>query len=331
MSVLVTGGAGYIGSHVVHRLREAGRSPVVIDSLVTGHRDAVPEGVPFLVADIAERERVGAFVRTHEVDAVMHFAALSQVGESVREPRRYFRANLGATHDLLETVLDHGIRCLVFSSTAAVYGTPRVTPIPEGHPTDPVNPYGVTKLGIERMLLAYDDAYGLRHVALRYFNAAGALAEAGLGERHDPESHLIPLILAKALGAARDLVVHGDDYDTPDGTCVRDYIHVVDLADAHVTALEHLERGGRSETFNLGTGRGHSVREVLDAARRVTGHDIPASVGPRRPGDPPVLVANPSRAESTLGFAARRSSLEEMIGDAWRFHSASAARGAGSR
>jgi len=326
MSVLVTGGAGYIGSHVVHRLLAEGRDPVVIDSLVTGHRDSVPDGVPFLHADVAERGRVGAFIAQHRVGAVLHFAALSQVGESVAEPRRYFQGNTVATLSLLESVLDAGISSFVLSSTAAVYGVPESTPIAETHPTRPISPYGETKLSIERALAAYHQAYGLRYTALRYFNAAGAEPSAGLGERHHPETHLIPLVLRVALGERPEVTLHGDDYDTPDGTCVRDYIHVCDLAEAHVAALDHLGRGGSSGALNLGTGRGYSVHEVVLAARRVTGHPIPVVRGPRRAGDPSVLVANPRLAEERLGFRARRSGLDQIVRDAWEFHRAFAAR-----
>ncbi|MDB4930397.1 MAG: UDP-glucose 4-epimerase [Myxococcaceae bacterium] len=320
MSVLVTGGAGYIGSHVVHRLAALGRAPVVIDSLVTGHRDAVPEGVPFLEADVADRARVAGFIGRHGVRAVLHFAALSQVGESVAAPRAYFQGNLVASLALLETVLDAGVPSFVLSSTAAVYGTPDCTPIPESHPTRPINPYGVTKLAIEHALGAYHAAYGLRYAALRYFNAAGAEPSAGLGERHEPESHLIPLVLRVALGLRPHVTVYGSDYDTPDGTCVRDYIHVADLAEAHVMALDYLEAGGDSGAFNLGTGRGYSVQEVVDAARRVTGRELPVVYGERRAGDPAALVASPRLAEARLGFQARRSGLDEIVRDAWDFH-----------
>ncbi len=322
MSVLVTGGAGYIGSHVVHRLCAAGRAPVVIDSLVTGHRDAVPPGVPFLEADVADRPRVAAFLAEHRVRAVLHFAALSVVGESVTTPRRYYHGNLVASLALLECVLDAGVPVFVLSSTAAVYGLPESTPIPESHPTRPISPYGATKLALEQALAAYHHAYGLRYAALRYFNAAGAEASAGLGERHAPETHLVPLLLSVALGQRPDITVHGTDYDTPDGTCVRDYIHVCDLADAHLAALDHLENGGDSGALNLGTGTGHSVHEVVLAARRVTGHAIPVVYGPRRLGDPSILVASPRLAEERLGFRPRRSDLDEIVRDAWAFHRA---------
>lgn len=328
-SVLVAGGAGYIGSHVVHRLRAAGRCPVVVDSLVTGHRDAVPAAVPFLEADVGDRSRVAEFIARHRVRAVVHLAALSRVGESVEAPRRYYQGNLVASLALLETVLDAGVPAFVFSSTAAVYGSPERTPIPESHPTRPINPYGETKLSIERALAAYHLAYGLRYAALRYFNAAGAEASAGLGERHEPETHLIPLVLDVALGLRPAVTIHGADYDTPDGTCVRDYIHVCDLADAHLAALVHLESGGGSGAFNLGTGRGYSVQEVVEAARRVTGHPIPVAHGPRRAGDPSTLVASPGLAGERLGFHARRSGLDEIVRDAWAFHRARGERYAG--
>ena len=319
MSILVTGGAGYVGSHVVRRLLDAGRAPVVVDDLSTGHRDAVPPGVPFLAADVADRARVPAFLREHGVRAVLHFAARSLVAESVADPRRYFTGNLAATLALLEGALDAGVDAFVFSSSAAVYGNPDVTPIPESHPTRPVNPYGMTKLAVEQVLGEYHRAYGLKYAALRYFNAAGAEASAGLGERHEPETHLIPLVLRVAQGLRDAVTLHGDDYPTPDGTCVRDYVHVSDLADAHLAALARLEAGGPSGALNLGTGRGHSVREVVEAARRVTGRPIPVLRGPRREGDPAVLVASPALAEERLGFRARRSSLEEIVGDAWAF------------
>lgn len=322
MRVVVTGGAGYIGSHMVHLLRERGHEVAVVDSLVTGRREAVPAGVPLLEADVGDRRLVAPFLRERRAEAILHFAARIQVGESVVDPRRYYAGNLAATVGLLESVLDAGVGRVVFSSTAAVYGVPFEVPIPESHPTSPVNPYGETKLAAERMLASYARAYGLGYAALRYFNAAGALAEAGLGERHEPETHLIPLVLRAALGEGKPVTVFGRDYPTPDGTCVRDYIHVVDLAEAHLAALEYLGAGGESGAFNLGTGRGYSVAEVIAEAERVAGREVPTAEGPRREGDPPALVADPSRAHERLGWRPTRSSLGQILEDAWRFHSA---------
>jgi UDP-glucose 4-epimerase len=243
------------------------------------------------------------------------------VGESVIHPRLYWRDNLAAGVALLETVLDAGVKRFVLSSTAAVYGDPMRVPIDEAHPTNPVNPYGATKLALERVLADYARAYGLSYAALRYFNACGADAEAGIGERHDPETHLIPIVLEAALGRRKSVTVFGDDWDTPDGTCVRDYIHVVDLAEAHLAALAYLGAGGESGAFNLGTGRGHSVREVIDVVKKVTGRDVPVVMGARRAGDPPVLVAAADRAAKAFAWKARRSSLEEIVRDAWGWHS----------
>jgi UDP-glucose 4-epimerase len=317
MTILVTGGAGYIGSHMVASLRAQGRRVVVIDDLSAGHPDAVPPGVPLRIADVADQDAVAAVIEEQNVDAIIHFAARIQVGESVREPRLYWTGNFVATSNLLECALDAGVKTFVLSSTAAVYGTPREVPITESQPTEPINPYGETKLAIERMLESYARAYDLRYAALRYFNAAGADTESGLGERHDPETHLIPLVLDAALGKRRNVTIFGRDYPTPDGTCIRDYIHVVDLCDAHRAALEYLELGGESGAMNLGTGTGHSVAEVIATCRSVTGRDIPVVEGERRDGDPPVLVASPRLAESRLGWKARRSSLDRIVRDAW--------------
>jgi UDP-glucose 4-epimerase len=328
MRILVTGGAGYIGSHTVALLRRRGVPVVVVDNLSSGHCEAVPRDVPLLVADVGDREAVTAFLREHEIDGIIHFAARIQVGESVANPRLYYAGNIGATIQLLDAALDCGVERFILSSTAAVYGTPTEVPIVEEHPQKPINPYGETKLAIEKMLASYDHAYGMKYAALRYFNAAGADRESGLGERHDPETHLIPIVLQAALGERTHITVYGRDYDTKDGTCVRDYIHVNDLATAHVAALEHLERGGESGAFNLGTGHGYSVAEVIAVAERVTGRRIPVEYGERRAGDPPVLVASPARAEAVLGWKPTRSSLDSIVEDAWNFTRGRKARAA---
>jgi UDP-glucose 4-epimerase len=315
VNVLVTGGAGYIGSHMVRALVGAGHRVVVVDDLSSGFIDAVAPEATFVCADV-RAATVGEILRDHAIEAVFHFASRIQVGESVTHPRLYFRDNLAAAVQLCEQVLDAKVGYFVLSSTAAVYGVPLRTPLDEEHPTVPVNPYGETKLAIERMLASYGRAYGLRYAALRYFNAAGA--EPGLAERHDPETHLIPLVLDAALGRRPNVTIFGDDYATPDGTCVRDYIHVKDLAQAHLAALVHLERGGESGAFNLGTGHGHSVREVIETTKRVTGVSIPVVMGTRREGDPPVLVAGADRARAVLGWEPSCSSLERIVEDAWR-------------
>jgi UDP-glucose 4-epimerase len=309
-------------------LRRSGRSLVVLDDLSSGHAESVPSDVPFVVGDVADRALVSRVLREHSVTAIIHFAAKIQVGESVINPRLYYTGNLGATIALLEAALDASVQSFILSSTAAVYGEySGETPIEESTPTTPINPYGATKLAIEHMLANYASAYPLRFAALRYFNAAGADADAGLGERHEPESHLIPIVLEAALGKRPHITVFGRDYPTPDGTCIRDYIHVLDLADAHLAALDYLERGGVSGAYNLGTGSGHSVNSVIDTCRAVTGRDIPVTFGPRRDGDPPVLVASPKRAEAAFGWRARRSSLEQIVRDAWTWHSRPAAAG----
>jgi UDP-glucose-4-epimerase GalE len=318
MRIIVTGGAGYIGSHMVKTLQRAGHPVLVIDDLCTGHADAIPKDVPFAQVDIADRARVTEAMRNHRAEAVVHFAARIQVGESVSNPRLYFTGNLGASIALLESALDCGVSHFILSSTAAVYGQPEHVPIDESHPTSPVNPYGETKLGIEKMLAAYGAAYGLKYAALRYFNAAGADPGGTLAERHVPESHLIPIVLEAAAGKRGAVTVYGTDYDTPDGTCIRDYIHVNDLCEAHLATLEYLARGGASGAFNLGTGVGHSVKEVITTAERVSGRTVPVVYGPRRPGDPARLVAAVARAEKLLGWRAKRPSLDDIIADAWR-------------
>jgi UDP-glucose 4-epimerase len=288
---------------------------VVLDDLSSGHRDAIADGATFVHADVREAEVVRDVVRAHRIDACMHFASRIQVGESVRDPRLYYRDNLAAGIQLLESLLDTGVKRFVLSSTAAVYGDPKYVPIDEAHRTVPVNPYGATKLALEEVLASYASAYGLAYVALRYFNASGA--DGGLSERHDPETHLIPLVLDAAMGARPNLTVFGEDYETPDGTCVRDYIHVTDLADAHIAALAYLEAGGKSGAFNLGTGKGYSVREVIGAVERVTGRAVPLVMGERRAGDPPELVAAPDRAKAAFGWEAKRSGLDDIVRDAF--------------
>jgi UDP-glucose 4-epimerase len=320
MAVLVTGGAGYIGSHMVKCLRNAGRKVVVVDDLSAGHAHVLPSTVPIVVADVGDKDAVARVLVEHEVDAIVHFAAKIQVGESVTNPRLYWMGNVAATTRLLDCALDAGVKRFIFSSTAAVYGTPATVPIAETDATAPINPYGETKLAIERMLDAYARAYDFRFCALRYFNAAGADAESGLGERHDPETHLIPLVLDAATGRRSHVTVFGRDYATKDGTCVRDYVHVVDLADAHLAALRYLEGGGTSGAFNLGTGSGHSVAEVIETCRVETGREIRVVDGPRREGDPPVLVASPRKAEQTFGWRAVRSDLRRIVRDAWAAH-----------
>lgn len=317
--MLVTGGAGYVGSHMVRTLLHAGHQPVVVDDMSTGHRDAVPAGVPFVLADVGGAADMAALLRDQNIEAVFHFAAKSRVEQSVSDPRMYWKGNAVATVGLLEAVLEAGprVRAFVQSSTAAVYGTPDEVPIDEEHPKRPTNPYGDTKLAIERALEAYGRAYGLRWTALRYFNAAGADPAAGLGERHEPESHLIPIVLEVAEGKRESVSIYGTSWPTPDGTCVRDYVHVTDLCEAHLAALDYLLKGGESQAFNLGTGEGHSVREIVAAAQAVTGRPIKAVDAPPRAGDPAVLVAKVDRAARVLGWRASRTELSRIIGDAW--------------
>jgi UDP-glucose 4-epimerase len=318
MSVLITGGAGYIGSVMVDVLAEAGERVVVIDDLSRGHGAALRGGVPFYEGRVGDRELVARVCREHDVESCIHFAALAYVGESVTEPARYFENNVAQALALLDALLSSGVGRLVFSSTCATYGEPARVPIDEGHPQRPTNPYGWSKLFVERILEAYDRAYGLRFVALRYFNAAGATEERG--EHHEPETHLIPNVLAAAAGRLPCVPVFGADYPTEDGTCVRDYIHVSDLCSAHALALAHLRRGGASEFINLGNGRGYSVMEVIQTARRVTGREIEVRVEPARPGDPSRLVADAAKARAVLGWQIRYPDLETIIRTAWEWH-----------
>ncbi len=320
-NIVVTGGAGYIGSHACKALAAAGYQPVALDNLVYGHPWAVRWG-PLEKADLEDSPRILEIFAKYRPAAVMHFAAYAYVGESVTDPARYYRNNVGGTLNLLDAMQTAGIGQLVFSSTCATYGHPRSERIAESHPQEPINPYGRSKLMMEQILSDYSRAYGLRSISLRYFNAAGADADGEIGEDHDPETHLIPLVLEAAAGRRPCIEVFGDDYDTPDGTCIRDYIHVTDLAAAHVTALEALREGHPTDAFNLGTGRGASVREVIDCARAVTGRDVPVSIAPRRPGDPARLVADADRAGETLRWVPTRSDLETIIDSAWRWHRA---------
>jgi UDP-glucose 4-epimerase len=315
-NVLVVGGAGYIGSHMVKLLLERGIGTVTLDNLSTGHRDAVLGG-EFVQGDLQDADLLERLFREHAFDGVMHFASWIQVGESVTKPAEYYRNNVANTLNLLDAMRRQGVRCFIFSSTAAIFGEPQYTPIDERHPSAPINPYGRTKWMVEQILRDYDHAYGLRSVCLRYFNAAGADPGAALGERHDPEAHLIPLVLQAATGRRAHITVFGEDYDTPDGTCIRDYIHVTDLCEAHLLALERLWNGAPSDAFNLGNGQGFSVSEVIETARAVTGLDIPVVRGTRRPGDPARLVADARRARGVLGWHPRHADLATIVEHAW--------------
>ena len=316
MKILVTGGAGYIGSVVSAELLGAGHQVVVYDNLSHGHRQAVPRGAEVLTGEMGDRQALERAFQQHRPEAVMHFAALIEAGESMQAPERYFRNNTASTLTLLECMLQHGTRRLVFSSTAALYGNPERTPIEEDAALRPTNAYGESKLLVERMLGWFHQIHGLRYASLRYFNAAGAAGE--LGEDHRPESHLIPLVLQVALGRRPGISVYGADYDTPDGTCVRDYIHVADLAAAHLLALDALA-GRQQLIYNLGNGRGFSVRQVVEVARQVTGHAIPAKDAPRRPGDPAVLVASSEKIRRELGWQPRYPELEQIVASAWEW------------
>ncbi len=320
MRILVTGGAGYIGSHAARLLARSGHEPWVYDNLSQGHRAACPAG-RLIEGELADRERLIAELRDRRIDAVMHFAAFALVGESVADPAKYYQNNVVASLNLLEAMRAADVRRIVFSSTAATYGVPQRMPITEDERKQPINPYGFCKLAIEHALADYAHAYGFGYAALRYFNAAGASPDGHLGEDHDPESHLIPLVLAVALGQRPEITVFGDDYPTADGTCIRDYIHVDDLAAAHLQALSRLQPGQGLE-LNLGTGRGYSVQEVIDSCRRISGRKIAVKLGPRRPGDPAELVADPSRARRTLDWQPAYTDIDAIVATAWRWHSA---------
>lgn len=317
--ILVTGGAGYIGSHACKALRQAGYTPICYDNLAYGHRWAVQWG-PLEIGDIGDRARLDAVMQQYRPEAVLHFAAFAYVGESVENPGKYYRNNVAGTLTLLEAMRDHGVNKIIFSSTCATYGVPDAVPIGEDHAQRPINPYGASKLMVERMLQDFDGAHGIKSVALRYFNAAGADPDGEIGEEHDPETHLIPLILDVALGKRDCVRIFGTDYATPDGTCVRDYIHVSDLANAHLQALHYLQAGGVSSAFNLGNGAGFSVQEVIDRARAVTGESIAVATASRRAGDPPELVGSADKARQQLGWVPQYAELDLIIGTAWQWH-----------
>jgi UDP-glucose 4-epimerase len=321
-TILVTGGAGYIGSHAVLALQQAGYNVVVLDNLVYGHRELVVDvlKVELVVGDMSDRALLDQLFASRDFAAVMHFAAYTYVGESVTNPAKYYQNNVVGTMTLLEAMVAANVKKFVFSSTCATYGVPITVPIPEDHPQNPINPYGATKLMVERILADFDVAYGLKSVCFRYFNAAGADPEGRLGEDHQPETHLIPLILLTALGKRDSISVFGTDYPTPDGTCIRDYIHVTDLASAHVLGLEYLMQGKESTAFNLGNGSGFSVKQVIDAAREITGREIKVVECDRRAGDPPSLIGTSSKAKEILGWQPQHADIHQILRDAWNWH-----------
>jgi len=318
-NVLVVGGAGYIGSHMVKELIDAGFNVTTLDNLSTGHRQSVTGGT-FIRGDLSDQKLLDSLFSEKPVDAVMHFAAYSLVGDSVKNPIDYYRNNFSATLSLLESMLRNGVRRFIFSSTAAVYGEPETVPIPETHPCAPTNPYGAGKLAVEGLLSDCDAAYGLKYMSLRYFNAAGADASGQIGEQHRRETHLIPLVLQTALGRRSQIDIFGTDYSTPDGTCLRDYVHVTDLASAHLLALSSLMEGSDSNIFNLGNSKGYSVRDVIDLSRKITGKPIPERESTRRAGDPAILVADSEKIRRELGWQPRYENMENIIESAWRWH-----------
>lgn len=322
MAILVTGGAGYIGSHSVLTLQKAGYEVIVLDNLVYGHQDLVEKalGARLVVGDTCDRPLLQQLFYDYKIEAVMHFAAYAYVGESVTKPAKYYQNNVVGTFTLLEAMLKAGVNNFVFSSTCATYGVPDSVPIKEEQPQNPINPYGATKLMVERILQDFAHAYDFRSVCLRYFNAAGADPEGRLGEDHSPETHLIPLVLQTALGHRDSISIFGTDYDTPDGSCIRDYIHVLDIAQAHILALKYLLEDGKTDVFNLGNGNGFSVQEVIETARQITGKEIKAEVSDRRPGDPPILVGSGEKARQILGWQPQYSDLNDIITHAWQWH-----------
>jgi UDP-glucose 4-epimerase len=321
-TILVTGGAGYIGSHAVLALINAGYEVIILDNLVYGHRDLVEEVLKaeLIVGDISDRPLLDKLFASRNIGAVMHFSAYAYVGESVTDPAKYYRNNVIGTITLLEAMIAASIKQFVFSSTCATYGIPHTVPIAEDHSQNPINPYGATKLMVERILQDFDVAYGLKSVCFRYFNAAGADPTGLLGEDHQPETHLLPLVLMAALGKRDSVAIFGTDYPTPDGTCIRDYIHVTDLADAHILGLEYLLKGGNTTVFNLGNGQGFSVKEAIDTARVVTGREIKVVMSDRRPGDPPTLVGSSDKARNILGWEPKYPALKEILTHAWKWH-----------
>ncbi len=317
--ILVTGGAGYIGSHTVKLLLDKGFEVVIIDNLSRGHIESVPKGVPFEKVDLLEYNLLVSAIKKYAIDAVIHFAAFTYVGESVEDPGMYYRNNVVGSFNLINSVKENNVKKFVFSSTCSIYGNPVNIPISESEPANPINPYARTKYMIEEILRDYDTSHEMKHIALRYFNAAGCSDDASIGESHEPEPHLIPLILYAALGIKEKILIFGDDYDTADGTCIRDYIHVNDLADAHIRALNYIERENKSDYINVGTGNGYSVKEMIDAARRITGKDIKSEIVARRAGDPARLVAENSKAKNLLGWNAKYG-LDEIIQTAWNWY-----------
>ncbi|MGB3639831.1 MAG: UDP-glucose 4-epimerase GalE [Rivularia sp. (in: cyanobacteria)] len=321
-TILVTGGAGYIGSHTVLALKQAGYSVLILDNLVYGHRDLVEQvlKVELIEGDTGDRDLLDKLFKSRNIAAVIHFSAYAYVGESVSDPAKYYRNNVIGTITLLEAMLAASVKKFVFSSTCATYGVPEIVPIPEAHPQNPINPYGATKLMVERILSDFSEAYDFKSVRFRYFNAAGADPQGNLGEDHNPETHLIPLVLQTALGKRESISIFGTDYPTDDGTCVRDYIHVSDLADAHVLGLEYLLKGGDSTFFNLGNGNGFSVKEIIEAARLITGKDIKAVECDRRLGDPPALIGSAEKARKILGWQPQYTSIKDIMTHAWEWH-----------
>lgn len=321
-TILVTGGAGYIGSHTVYALKHAGYKVVILDNLVYGHRDLVESvlQVEIIEGDTNDRQLLDELFKSRDITAVMHFSAYAYVGESVKDPAKYYRNNVIGTLVLLEAMLAACVKQFVFSSTCATYGVPKTVPIPEDHPQNPINPYGESKLMVEKILSDFNNAYDFKSVRFRYFNAAGADPSGLLGEDHNPETHLIPLVLQTALGKRESISIFGTDYPTTDGTCVRDYIHVNDLADAHVLGLEYLLKGGDSAVFNLGNGNGFSVKEVIQTARKVTGKNIKAIECDRRPGDPPALIGSGDKARKILGWEPKYPDIKDIITHAWQWH-----------